>query len=191
MLILNRHNINKLRAAMKKTLQILLFTPYALLVLGFLHLSSYAAITPTFFINQDVNFGVILFRDGNCTMDHVTGQITDANPSIMCGDVNSGASGTSVAGEFIIVANPNKQVEIKINQLDNQGDGIIYIPRGELISDFETITITPNVKQSINSGSSGTIEIKVAGQLFITNEISPSKQFELTIEEGIEWNELP
>jgi hypothetical protein len=175
---------------MKKILQILLFTPYALVVLGFFHFDSYAAITPRFFISEEVNFGVILFRNGNCTMDK-TGQITDANPSIMCGNANSGASGTYRAGEFTIIANPNKQVEIKINQLDDQGDGIIYIPGGELISDFETVIIKPNVKQSINSGSSGTIEIKVAGQLFIANELFTSTEYELTIEEGIEWNELP
>ncbi|MCP4321440.1 MAG: hypothetical protein GY951_18520 [Psychromonas sp.] len=144
------------------------------------------AVTPSFHVNKAINFGLVLFITGNCTMDHNTGVITDSNPSKMCG-----SNGNGTRGYYTIIANPNKQISFKIDQRNNEGDGFLYIPAGELSSDFETVAITPNIAQQINSGSSGVVNIYLGGQFFIVSPASPSTPFTLTKIDGIEWSELP
>lgn len=147
--------------------------------------SSYA-VTPSFHVNKAISFGLVLFITGNCTMSHETGLITVSNPSQMCG-----SNGKGIQGYYTIIANPNKQISFRIDQRDNEGDGFLYVPAGELISDFETVTIIPNSTQQIDSGSSGIVNIYLGGQLFIVSPTTPSSSFTLTKVAGIEWSELP
>lgn len=145
-----------------------------------------AYITPYLITYSEVGFGKVMFTNGNCTLDHDTGEVSNSTPDYMCN-----LDGSSVAGYYRIIANPNKQVSIKILQRDNTGDGFIYIPGGELSSDAETLVITPNIAQEIDSGSNGNIYIRLGGTLHITKDVAPSKEFVLTRAEGIEWSELP
>jgi hypothetical protein len=164
-------------------------TPYALIALMCLLLltsfSSYA-LTPSFSVNKEISFGLVLFIPGNCTMDHNSGAITVSNPSKMCG-----SNGNGVRGYYTIIANSNTQISIKISQRDNEGDGFLYIPAGELVSDFETVVIIPNTTQQIDSGSSGVVNIFLGGQLLIVSPTTPSSNITFTKVAGIEWSELP
>lgn len=163
-------------------------TCFTLLLVFFLGLISFKnyAITPSFHVNKKINFGLVFFITGHCTMDHDTGAITASTPSKMCG-----SNGNGTRGYYSIIANPNKQISFKINQRNNEGDGFLYIPAGELVSDTETIVITPNVAQQINSGSSGVVNIYLGGQFFIVSQASPSTNYTIMKTDGIEWSELP
>ena len=164
-------------------------TPYPQLALICLLLSTgfgCYAVTPSFHVNKEISFGLVLFIAGNCTMSHETGAITVSNPSKMCG-----AYGNGIRGYYTIIANPNKQISFKMDQRDNEGDGFLYIPAGELVSDFETVVIIPNTSQQIDSGSSGIVNIYLGGQLLIVSPTTPSTSITFQKIAGIEWSELP
>ncbi len=145
-----------------------------------------AGATPVFIAYDEVSFGQVLFVSGNCTMSHVDGSFTFASPDSMCG-----AAGKGTPGHYLIITEPGKQVRIKVLQRDNEGDGFVYIPAGELISDAETLAITPNIAQDISSGAAGSVRIKLGGQLLILSPTTPSSSFNLIKVDGIEWSILP
>ena len=145
-----------------------------------------AEITPVFGANDEIYFGAMLFIQGNCTMSHVDGSFSNINPAMMCG-----ASGKGTPGHYSIVAEPNRMVSIKIIQRDNQGDGLLFVPTGELISDVETLAITPGTDQEINSGVSGVVDIRVGGSLYVLSPLSPGVDYQLEVSKGIEWSVLP
>lgn len=147
---------------------------------------AYADITPYLTTDKEISFGHVLFISGNCTMSHTDGTFTLSNPDVMCGYASKG-----VPGRYVIIANPNRQISINILQRNNDGDGFIFIPEGEFISDFETVAITVNVAQQINSGTSGVVNIQVGGRLFINSQTTPNSNFNLIKVDGIEWSELP
>jgi hypothetical protein len=144
-----------------------------------------ADITPTFGIVKNIHFGAILFIPGNCQIDSNTAIITNLSPSTTC--FNS----TGTRGHYVIVANPNKQISIKINQRDNVGDGFVFIPNGELVSDAETLNITINVEQQIDSGTSGVVDIYIGGLFLSSEQLLPSTDYFFEKPDGIEWTELP
>ncbi|MFT5760099.1 MAG: hypothetical protein ACI9LM_004883 [Alteromonadaceae bacterium] len=152
----------------------------------FIGKTTYADVVPYMTTENEISFGKIMFIPGNCQMDHVTGNIIVSNPDVMC-DLED----QTIAGRYTIVANPNKQVNIKFMQRDNEGDGFIFIPEGIIFSDVESLSITANTAQQLNSGVSGIIRLQVGGRLFVIQHIPSSSIFTLTKIEGIEWNELP
>lgn len=145
-----------------------------------------AEIVPYFETNNEINFGSVLFVPGNCTMSHENGSFSNINPAVMCG-----AGGNGTPGRYVIVANPNQQISIKLLQRDNQGDNLMFIPQGELISYTETHTISAGVAQVIDSGATGVVNIHVGGRLFVLSTISPSSNIEFTYENGIVWSIVP
>lgn len=140
------------------------------------------------FLNTDreINLGAVLFVPGNCTMSHSNGSFSNINPAMMCG-----SGGTGTPGRYVIFAEPNQQVSIKLLQRDNQGDGLMFIPEGELVSDTETLPFTAGVAEEIDSGVSGIVTINVGGRLFVLTSISPSSNIEFTLVDGIEWSIVP
>lgn len=158
----------------------------ASIIVLFISFYGRADITPSFSVVQEISFGQTLFIPGNCYLDPETGYVSDLPPSIMCV-----ATGTGKVGHYVIIANPNKQIRIKILQKNNDGDGFIFTPEGFIESDTHTEAITVNVAQEINSGNSGVVDIFIGGQLYSTEEISPSSIFSFERTDGIEWEELP
>lgn len=146
----------------------------------------YADITPVLNTIQEVSLGQVLFTQGNCTISHVNGSFSNVNPGAMCG-----WEGNGTPGRFTIIANPSRQIRIKILQRTNEGDGFIFIPQGELLSDTETLSITSDVAQDIDSGPSGIVNIHMGGQFFMVSPAAPNTIYELIKVNGIEWSELP
>ena len=158
---------------------------FAVLICTFITLESHA-LTPRLNINQEIDFGEVMFVPGNCTMNHQTGAFTLTNPAGKCGGYGNGTP-----ARYVIIANPNKQVRIKLLQRTNSGDGYLFIPAGEIISDTETLSITPDIAQDIDSGTSGIIQINMGGSLYWSLPIAPGINVDFTREDGIEWSELP
>lgn len=153
---------------------------------GFSASVSHADIVPFFVTNRALSFSQILFIQGNCTMSHVNGAFSNVNPAVMCG-----WAGNGTPGRYVVIANPGRQIRIRILQRDNQGDGFIFLPEGELISDTETLQITAGIAQDIDSGVSGVVNIHLGGRLFVVSPTTPSTSFNLILVDGIEWEELP
>ncbi len=145
-----------------------------------------AKITPYFATNNDIGLGSVLFVPGYCTMSHEDGSFSDLAPAVMYG-----LGGPATPGRYAIVANPNQQISITLLQRDDQGDGIMFIPQGEVISKTETHTLTAVVAQEIDSGTSRVINIHVGGRLFVLSSIAPGSNIEFTLVDGIEWSVVP
>ena len=152
-----------------------------------LFLNTYCyALIPVLNNIREPNFGEIVFIPGSCHLDYVSGEVTDIGGSTTC--INGT---TGIVGKYNIIANAERQVSIKILQRDNEGDNLLFIPEGELVSSAETIVIIPNVAQEINSGATGVITINLGGRLYVTQFLTPSTDYSVTKIDGIEWSQLP
>ena len=148
----------------------------------FYSFSVFAAITPYIVETKTLYFGDIVFIPGSCSMAYNTEVISNLTSSNIC------TNSTGTAGTYQIFANPNKQVQIKIKSHGDTGNGIIYVPDGELVSDFESALIIADTTKTINSGASGIIDITIGGRLTINSMLSSSNAYSELFD--IEFTEL-
>jgi len=144
--------------------------------------SVYAAITPYIVETKTLYFGEIIFIPGSCSMAYNTQVISNLTSSNIC------TSSTGTSGTYQIFANPNKQVQIKLKSHGDTGNGIIYVPDGELVSDFESAIIIADTTKTINSGASGIIDISIGGRIIINSMLSSSSAYSELFD--IEFTEL-
>jgi len=141
-----------------------------------------AAITPYIVETRTLYFGHIVFMQGSCSMAYDSQVISNLTTSNIC------TSSTGTTGTYQIFANPNTQVQIKLKSHGDNGNGVIYVPNGELISDFETALIIADTTKTINSGASGIINITIGGRLTISSTLASSTSYNELFE--IEFIEL-
>lgn len=144
------------------------------------------AITPTFFVNQEINFGILSLSPGSCLMIATSGAITTWQGDLIC-ILPAGVQN----GLYTITANPNKTVQIKVlPNLDN-GNGITFNPRVYITSDSEAKGIINNSDfVEVNSGVSGVITIYLGGELSVSTMQISGQTINFNFEDAIEWNEL-
>lgn len=162
----------------KVTTQFILFLSGIL----FYSYSVLAAITPYIIETKTLHFGELVFVSGSCSMAYNTQVITNLTSPDIC--INS----IGTIGTYQIFANPNKDVQIKIKTHTDTGNGIVYVPDGELVSDFESALIIADTTKTINSGASGIIDIAIGGRLTISSTLSSSSVYSELFE--IEFIEL-
>ena len=141
-----------------------------------------AAITPYIVETRTLYFGHIVFMQGSCSMAYDSQVISNLTTSNIC------TSSTGTTGTYQIFSNPNTQVQIKLKSHGDNGNGIIYVPNGELVSDFETALIIADTTKTINSGASGIINITIGGRLTISSTLASSASYDELFE--IEFIEL-
>jgi len=139
-----------------------------ILIIGIISLPLKAAITPYIIETKTLSFGSVIFIPGSCQMAYNTQVITNLTTQNIC----TNSSGT--AGGYRIFANPNKQVQIKLNSHGDNGNGIIYVPDGQLVSDVASALIIADTTQTINSGASGIIDITIGGRITINSVLASS-----------------
>ena len=156
------------------------------LSIGVLHQGSAFAITPTFHVNQEMDFGTLILSTGSCLMIATTGALTAFQGNFLC-TLPDGSHN----GNYTIIANPNKTVQVRILPSLDHGDGIVFNVRAFMSSDSESKGIVNKTDfVEIDSGASGIINIEVGGELFI-NSVFPAGQTKtFTFDGGIEWDEL-
>jgi hypothetical protein len=144
------------------------------------------AITPTINLVQTINFGNLILSTGSCRMFPDNGVLTNFQGTFLCG-----LPGDSQVGKYTIIANPNRQVQVKVlPNLDN-GDGYNFNPRVNLLSDIGQKVIVNNTEfVEINSGISGIININIGGDLTVYSLLPAGQTFNFIYDPGIEWNEL-
>jgi hypothetical protein len=144
------------------------------------------AITPTFNFVQEINFGNLILSTGSCRMIPSSGTLISFQGTFLCD-----LPGDAQVGKYTIIANPNKQVQVKIlPNLDN-GDGYMFNARVNMVSDVSQKVIVDNTEfVEINSGSSGIINITVGGDLVVYALLPAGQTFNFVYDPAIEWNEL-
>ncbi len=144
------------------------------------------AITPTFSVNQEINFGSVILTTGSCSMIPTTGALTYYQGMFIC-EFPKGAQN----GSYTITANPNKIVQIKMKPNLDNGNGYMFNPKASVFSDVQQKVIYNNNDfVEINSGDSGIINIYLGGDLTVYNNIPSGQTINFTFDEAIEWNEL-
>jgi hypothetical protein len=144
------------------------------------------AITPSINLVQKINFGNLILSTGSCRMFPDNGVLTSFQGTFLCE-----LPGDSRVGKYTIIANPNRQVQVKVlPNLDN-GDGYSFNPRVNLLSDVGQKVIVNNTEfVEINSGISGIINIDIGGDLTVYSLLPAGQTFNFIYDPGIEWNEL-
>jgi hypothetical protein len=147
-----------------------------------------AALTPSFSTLREINFGTVLPEEGSCRMSASTGVITSyigQNVCILNDDAQNGV--------YIITANPNKMINIKLSPDQTNGDGLIFNPFLEIVSDgFSTKTRFNNFGfASIDSGADGIVTLYLGGDLEIDGAYSYSQEVTFSFLDAIEWSEDP
>jgi len=151
-------------------------------IMALFSLPTVADITPYIVETQTLYFGNVIFVPGSCQMAYDTQVISNLTVQNIC------ATSLGTTGGYRIFANPNKQVQIKINSHTDSGNGIIYVPDGQLSSDVENTLVIADTTETINSGTSGIIDITLGGRLTINSTLSSLTLYNELYD--IEFNEL-
>jgi hypothetical protein len=157
----------------------------ASLILSTLSVSCWA-ITPSFNVNQEIDFGTVMPATGSCLMFPETGQLAPFQGNFVCTLPDGSQNGV-----YTIIANPNKQVQVKfLPSLDN-GEGFVFNPRVSLVSDSDRKYIVNNIGfVNIDSGSSGIINLYLGGELTINSILPTNQTIQFNFADAIEWDEL-
>ena len=130
-----------------------------------------------------VSFGdKIVPTTGACDMDHNTSALTNTS-GMICG----AASGSR--GHYRVFATPNTTVRIVVRPHNDNGNGAVFNPVGEIQSDAAgPIAYIEHNTTNINSGASGIVEIYVGGTLTLLTKPPTSTTFNLDFE--IDFSEI-
>jgi hypothetical protein len=137
---------------------------------------------------QKLEFGELMGFTGSCSLAYDTKVLSD-NGGSLCpfSKVRYGEP-----GQYFIVANFNTDVEIRIASRNNDGDGIAYTPSGVYRVHGESdIAIIADSNQTVSSGTTGVITILLGGTLTVSSIKALGSTFNVTLEQGITFNELP
>ncbi|WP_158968169.1 hypothetical protein [Paraglaciecola sp. L3A3] len=146
------------------------------------------AITPTFNLVQEINFGKLTLSTGSCRMLPADGRIIAFEGTFLCDLPSEGRQ----VGKYTIIANPNKQVQVRFKRILDDDNGYRFNPRMHLISDVSQKVIFDTTEYvQINSGDSGIINIDVGGDLTVYELIPPGQTINFVFDDAIAWNELP
>jgi hypothetical protein len=146
------------------------------------------AITPTFNVVREINFGDVMPVTGSCRMSASTGVIISYIGQFIC-LLHDNAQN----GRYTIIANPNKIIRVKVLPNQNDGNGIVFNPYIELVSDgFTKEVIYNNVGfKQMNSGADGIVEFYVGGDLKVSTEFPYGQTINFSFVDAIEWYEDP
>jgi hypothetical protein len=145
------------------------------------------ALTPTFYVVQEIHFGTVQPVSGSCSMTRETALVSAHQGQFICILPQDAKN-----GHYTITANSNKIVQIKIPPNLDDGNDIIFNPNVILKSDVENKVIYNNAEfQTIHSGTSGNIDIYMGGEITVSTTYSLGKTVTFSFLDIIEWNELP
>jgi len=147
---------------------------------------SIQAITPTFNFVQDIEFGTVLPTTGSCLMHPETAELFAYSGEFICS-----ISEEAQNGIYTIIANPNKEIQVRFTPNLDDGSGIMFNPRVQMESDTERKYIVNNISfVSINSGDSGIVNLYLGGELTITTVFSFERIIPFNFVDAIEWDEI-
>lgn len=157
------------------------------ILLNFFSVQVYA-LTPTFTVLQEIDFGVVFPEPGSCRMIASTGAIVSFSGTFICIIPDDAQN-----GRYTIVGDPNIIYRVKILPNQDNGDNIVFNPYMELVSDgFTTVIISNNIGfKTIDSGPDGIVDLYLGGDLILDSTFSSNQTFTFSFADAIEWSEVP
>jgi len=146
------------------------------------------AIDPELVVVRNINFGTILPVVGSCRMIASTGAVSSYAGQYICLLTDSAQNGL-----YTIMANANKNIRVKVlPNLDN-GDGYVFNPFIEIVSQGQaTQVISNNIGfKSINSGADGLVNLYIGGDFVLNTSLANGQTIEFNFIDAIEWYEDP
>jgi hypothetical protein len=146
------------------------------------------ALTPSFTVLQEIDFGIVLPEPGSCRMIASTGAIVSFSGTNICILPED-----SQNGRYSIVGDPNIVYRVKVLPDQDNGDNIVFNPYIELVSDgFVKVIISNNVGYKIiDSGPDGIVDLYLGGDLVLDTTFSSNQTFIFSFVDAIEWSENP
>lgn len=160
------------------------------LLLGFFSLTvnkSYA-ITPVLTVDREISYGVVLPEPGSCRMLAKTAVIIDYQGTNICVMQDDARNGL-----YTITANPNKNIRVRLQPNQDNGDGVVFNPYIEMNSDGQTPqSIFNNTGYVIiNSGVTGVVSLYLGGDLIVSRSYPYNQKITFSFIDAIEWQEDP
>tara|TARA_R110000868_G_scaffold372002_2_gene635779 strand:- start:138 stop:644 length:507 start_codon:yes stop_codon:yes gene_type:complete len=135
-----------------------------------------------------IDFGTILGLSGTCHLAYDTAIVSDAGGNLC--PFQEVVYGT--LGKYQIVAAPHTQIQIRIVDRPNNGDGITFTPAGVFqVLGLPDILIAPKTFQTVSTGDTGVITIIMGGTLVNSTPQNFNTSYLFNIESGITFNEIP
>lgn len=143
------------------------------------------AITPSLLIDREIYFGVVLPEVGSCRMIASTSAIVSSVGFNICVLPENAHTGL-----YTIVSDPFSTVSIKILPDLTTGNGIVFNPFVEIVSDgYDIEIISNNVgAKTINSGADGIVNLYLGGVLKIEQTLPYNQPVTFTFVDAIEWS---
>lgn len=141
--------------------------------------------SPIFLKVNDVEFGELLPTSGRCQMDATTGAISDVASSNICSHTVSGTPAT-----YRLFGVPNTLYEFRVNQLISAGEnGFSFTPQGVVVSDAESKPTVTGSYVSVDSGTTGIVDVKVGGVFSILYTANLEGGTDYLVEDviSVEW----
>ncbi|MDO6486608.1 hypothetical protein Q4503_02780 [Colwellia sp. 6_MG-2023] len=129
-----------------------------------------------------INFGSLIYISGGCVMAYDTKLITNVIGSNIC------ISEEGQLGKYRIYADPHTEIAITVKSHNDNGSGIIYVPDGEVTNDIESKLIIADTGITINSETSGIIDINLGGRIRINGILNSNNTYSENF--SIEFNEI-
>ena len=152
------------------------------LFLTFFHSMTKAKADAYIIERSRIDFGSLIYISGGCVMAYDTKLITNVIGSNIC------ISEEGQLGKYRIYADPHTDITITVKSHNDNGNGIIYVPDGEVTNDIESKLIIADIGITINSETSGIIDINLGGRIRINGILSSNNNYSENF--SIEFNEI-
>lgn len=120
-----------------------------------------------------LSFGEVIPKSGFCELDVADGSIS--SPDNMC-------LGEAQLAHYRITADPNINIVVRLNMVDDVAQGLRFAPKARLTNDVGGVTLAPiaGADAWMMTGTDGTIDIFVGGTLTISNSLNALQAYNLT-----------
>lgn len=133
---------------------------------------------------QILDFGELLGLPGSCRLDFDTKELSDLGGNLC--PFSDQRFGEPL--RYLVVADPNSQVEFRVISYLNPAQGLSYAPEGIYeVSGLADVPIIVNQLQTIDAGATGVINIIMGGTLTTSQPQSFNSSFFIEIEDGISF----
>lgn len=137
---------------------------------------------------QILDFGELLGLPGSCHLNFDTKVLSDLGGNLC--PFNDQRFGEPL--QYLVVADPNSQVEFRVISYSNSDQGLSYAPEGIYeVSGLADVPIIVNQFQTIDAGATGVINIIMGGTLTTSQPQSFNSSFLIEIEDGVSFEAVP